>query len=259
MALAADRNGSLYVLDQVHGRVLRRGRNGGFAAPIVIGGETAQDLRAIGDGLAVLDRLGEKSLRRYDASGRLIDDRPLATVGVAEAGGVTGLFDDGGQPCVEESLAGQSQRVVRPLSGGEPLVGRPSRDGAQLLTAQIVRDEAGTIIVRGLDRQGQERFATTLSVARRVLSIALLDSDAAGGIYAGVLHVRAPIPPSHDLSDERLDLFRLDGDGHELTHLSLPHPPSPLESFRELEVAGPGLVWWMHALADGVAVDELRL
>jgi hypothetical protein len=67
------------------------------------------------------------------------------------------------------------------------------------------------------------------------------------------------VPPSHDLADERLDLFRLSADGRELTHLSLPHPPSPLESFRELEIAGVGVVWWMHATTEGLVVDELRL
>lgn len=262
MAIAAGRDGTLYILDQQHGRVLRRAKDGSFGAPIVVGSDTLQDLRATNDGLAVLDRLGEKSLRRYDASGQLVDEKPLASFGVADPGGTTGLFVDGeGALFVEESLAGQGRRVVHPLAGGAALPGRPSRDGKQLLTAQIVREHPGTVRVIGLERSGAPHFSAIVTVPSPVLGIVLCDSDVQGGIYVGVLHAVAPVAPARDFSDERLTLFRLDANGAELAQLSVPHPPSALESFRELELADVGIVWWMHPLPDGsgIAVDALKL
>ena len=126
--------------------------------------------------------------------------------------------------------------------GGDPVRGAVEGDGVELpgrgRHVEVVRERCD----RGVAGAGAPK-------------------DVAGGIYAGVLHAAAPVPPSHDLTDERLDVFRLAPDGAQVSHVSVPHPPSGLESFRELEIADVGVVWWMHALPDGsgVAVDELAL
>jgi hypothetical protein len=266
MAFVRQKDGTIDVLDQVHGRIVRRGKDGQAIKPITIGAETAQDLRVDGDKLAVLDRLGERSLRRFDDGGRIVDERSLASIGVVEPGGVTGLFEAGGALYVEESLVGESRRVVRTVGAagneGPPLPGRPTQDGTQLLSAQLVRSEAGAFLVRGLNPDGTQRWLTSLTVGRPILAITLLDSDEAGGVYAGVLHA-TPVPGSSspDLVDERLDLFRLDAGGAPISHVSLAHPPSDVDCFRELEVVGVGIVDWMHPLpaGSGMTIDQIDL
>jgi hypothetical protein len=261
MALAAGKGGQMLILDQTQGRVLRRNADGSFAAPIAIGADTVQDVRAAGDGVALLDRLGEKTLKRYDAAGKILDEKPLSALGVIEPGGTTALLtDSSGELYVEESLAGQGRRVVHALSGGAPLPGRPTRDGKTLLTGALLRQELA-VSLRALDRDGNERWTIRLPLGRPPLAILLLDSDERGDVYLGVSHAAAPVPPSRDLTDERLELFRLDSSGAVRARTSLPHPPGLFESFRPLEVAGPGLIWWLHPLPDGkgVAVEEIRL
>ncbi len=260
LALARARDGSLYILDQVHGRVLHRRKDGSYAAPIEVGDVAVQDLRAQEHGLALLDRL-------HDHSVHLVDERgppstiPLSSIGVVDPGGTTGLFMDANDALyVEESLRGEARRVTRPLDGGPVLSGRPTADGKQLITAALDRATRNAFAVRGLALDGSPRFSTTLTVNGALLSIALLDSDSDGNIYAGVLSA-TPVPGSYDYADEQLSLFRLDAEGFEQAHIDLPHPPSPYASFRELEVAGAGEVWWMHAAPDGsgVVIDQLQL
>ncbi len=261
MALGVGRDGSVYVLDQINGRVLRRGKDGAFGKPIAIGTTTAQDLLVDATGgVTVLDRLGEHTLKRYAPDGELVAQQTLGAIGVREAGGTTGLYEgEDGALYVEESLAGEGRRVLRPLTGGEPLPGRPSRDGRGLVAAAIVDGAHGRFVVRGLSASGAVRWETPLSVERRLLSIILLDTDVRGEIYAGVLHATTAAG-SHDLVDERLELFRLDGEGTLIGQTSVAHPPSALENFRELGLGGPGVILWMHPLPDesSVAVDEIR-
>ncbi len=268
MAIALGRDGSTWVLDQVNGRVLHRDPQGGYATPFKVRA-TAQDLRADANGgVAVLDRLGAQTLQRLDADGHVVEERPLTSYGVAEAGGITGLFDDAqGSLYLEESLAGQGRRVVHAVGSDAVLPGRPSRGGTQLLAAQITDREAGAFQVRGLERDGTERFVTPLSVGRSIVAIVLLDSDRQGNVYAGVLHAMPAMPAAPgDLVDERLELFRLSPDGGLLARTSIAHAPSALESFRELAVGDDGSVAWMHPLPDdsgaargvtGMAIDRI--
>jgi hypothetical protein len=263
MALTSGRDGSLYVLDEVHGRVLRRRPDGSYAAPIAIGDTVAQDLRADAHGLAVLDRAHDRSLLRID-DGKT-SSVPLSSLGVVDPGGVTGLFaDDRGELYVEESLAAESRRVVYPVAGGAPLIGRPSRDGAFLLSASIGTSRPhgprNVCVVRALSPSGGERFHVALWTPAPIIAVVLLDSDDAGNTYVGAITASSDAS-SHDLVGEALDLFRVDGNGDVVGQLEVAHPPSPYVSFRELEVAGVGVVWWMHAAPDGngVVVDELTL
>jgi hypothetical protein len=257
MSLAVARDGSLYVLDQVHGRVLHRRRDGSYAPPIVVGDVAVQDLRADAHGLALLDRMRDHSVHLVEGD-KHARNVSLTTLGVVDPGGTTGLFvDDNDALYVEESLAGEARRVTRPLDGGPALPGRPSRDRSQLLNASMSRGASG-FVVRGLALDGSQRFQTVLTIGAQLFAIVLLDSDTAGNVYAAAVSAK-PVPGSRDFSDETLDVFQLTPDGVQEGHLSLPHPPSAYTSFRELEVADVGLVWWMHAApdGDGVVVDEL--
>jgi hypothetical protein len=258
MALSVARDGALCVLDQVNGRVLCRDRLGHARPPIKVRA-SAQDLRSDGNGVAVLDRLGAQTLQRFDADGRVREERPLSSYGVTEAGGTTGLFDDAnGALYIEESLVGLGKRVLHAVDSATVLPGRPSRgDATRLVAAAITARDAGELEVRGMSREDAPQFTTPLSVGRPILSIPLLDTDSAGNLYVGVLHARKS--NARDFTDEKLDLFRLSPDGVILARTSVPHPPSALESFRELAVGGDGVVWWMHPLPDdsGETVEQI--
>ncbi len=75
--------------------------------------------------------LGEKTLRRYDGDGKVLEQAPAGAIGVHDpGGGATGLFEDAdGSLYVEESLQDEGRRVVRPAAGGDVLAGQPSADG----------------------------------------------------------------------------------------------------------------------------------
>ena len=258
MSFTHGKDGSLYILDQVNHRVLRRGKEGTWLAPIELGGVTAQDLRVDGQGgVAVLDRLGEKSLARYDAAGNAQGGTSLLQLGLVDPAGATGLFDDDtGRLYVEESLQGQGKRIVHAVDGGPALPGRPSRDGTQRLAAAIVSRAAGQLVVRAFDDGGKTRWESPLTVPPSLLSIVLCDTDSNGNVYIGVLHAR---PAGTELVDEQLDVWRLRSDGTTTGHASLAHPDSGLDQLHELSVGSEGTVWWMHAGADGEVVEAIAL
>ncbi|MEO6952674.1 MAG: hypothetical protein ABI321_12760 [Polyangia bacterium] len=262
MSFTHGKDGILYVLDQVNGRILRRSIDGTWLPPIKLQGITAQDLRVDATGgVAVLDRLGDKSLQRYDAAGNAQGSVPLMQLGLVDAAGATGLFDDDrGGLFVEESLQGQGKRVVHSIDGGPVLAGRPSRDGTQLVSAAIVSRTAGQLVVRALDVAGTTRWESPIVVTPSILSIILCDTDSDGNIYVGVLHAR-PTTGSTELSDEELDVWKLSSSGATEGHASLAHPASGLDTLHELSVGADGTVWWMHPAANdqGEVVEAIPL
>ena len=262
MAFTHGKDGSLYVLDQVNGRILRRGPDGTWLAPIELSGVTAQDLRVDATGgVAVLDRLGDRSLQRYDAAGTAQGSVPLAQLGLVDAAGATGLFDnDSGGLFIEESLQGQGKRVVHSIDGGPVLPGRPSRDGAQLVSAAIVSRTAGQLVVRALDVGGTTRWESPIVTTPSIVSVILCDTDSDGNVYVGVIHARST-HGSTELSDEQLDVWKLTRDGKTSAHAALTHPASGLDTLHELSVGADGTVWWMHPAANdaGEVIEAVPL
>jgi len=261
MSFVVGKDGTTYVLDQVNHRILRRTKDGRALSPIALPRDTAQDLRVDGHGdVGVLDRLGDKTVARYDASGRETKAVPLSSLGVGDPGGATGLFDtDDGELYVEESLRRQGKRVVHGIDGASALAGRPSRDGQQLIQAAITSRNTGNLVVRGLDLDGTQRWESALFTSPIILSIVLCETDSAGDVFVGVTH--AMTTSTHDLTGETLDLFRLRSDGTPVGHTSVAHAPSTLEHFRELSVGDDGTVYWMHPAADGsgIVVDSFSI
>lgn len=262
MSFTHGRDGGLYVLDQVNGRILRRAADGTWLPPIKLPGVTAQDLRVDSTGgVAVLDRLGDRSLQRYDAAGTAQGSVPLVQLGLADAAGATGLFDDdAGGLFIEESLQGQGKRVVHSIDGGPVLPGRPSRDGARLVSAAIVSRTAGQLVVRALEVGGTKRWESPIVTSPSIVSIVLCDTDSDGNVYVGVLHAR-PTKGSTELSDEQLDVWKLTPNGTTHGHAALAHPASGLDTLHELSVGPDGTVWWMHPAANdaGEVIETVAL
>ncbi len=234
----------LLVLDQVNGRLARYDAKGRLLstsdAPT-----TAQDLAVAKDGtVAMVDRLVNKSITLVDPSGRKIGELPLTRV--PESGLVTGVMVDGKDVYVEKEhgvlvLVGTTDGT--PADEGE-LSGRPSKDGALLLTAGLSSKPQGRAYVNAFDRKAQAlRFARTILFPRPSQAIVLLDSDAKGTIYLGVA--------AGDPGDAHVACLD-PGDGHVLGRVVLPLSHTPEEAFRDFTVGDDGTIAFAVRTEDGV-------
>lgn len=188
MSLSMDGKGRVYVLDEVNGRIVRRGADGKpdttFRTDLI----APQDMAVAEDGsTVVLDRFVDKQVVIYDESGRVRADIPIAGDGVDDVGAVTGVFTDGDDIYVEREHA--SLVKIGDTTGqlAEPrteIPGRPSRDGQLFLNAGITDAQVGRVYVSAIDRAtSQHRFTRELRLRSFVQNIVLLDSDLAGTIY----------------------------------------------------------------------------
>lgn len=242
----------LLVLDQVNGRLARYDARGRLLstsdAPT-----TAQDVAVAKDGtVAMVDRLVGKSVTLVDASGRKIGDLPLEGR-VKHPGLVTAVVVDGKDVYVEKEhgalvLVGTTDGTA--ADEGAQLAGRPTKDGALLLTAGLSSKAQGRAYINALDRKtGSLRFARTMLFARPSHAIVLLDSDAQGTIYLGVAggepgeaHI-ACLDPS---------------DGHVTGRFALPLSHTPEESFRDFTVGDDGTIAFAVRSDEGVEYRTAR-
>lgn len=234
LAFAGD---DLLVLDQVNGRLSRFDKNG-KSKGTTRAPNTVQDLAVASDGsVAMLDKLVGKTVTLTDASGRKVGELPLSPK-IAEPGLVTGLVVDGKNVYAEKehgalvpigTIDGQP-----PASDATDLMGRPTKDGALLVTAGITSKREGKAHVNAVDRKTMSlRFARSVSFPRPSHAIVMLDSDAQGTIYLGV----ATGDPSE------ANIACLDpADGHVVGRVVLPLSRTPEESFRDFTVANDGTI-----------------
>lgn len=242
MSFAATRDG-LVVLDQVNGRLVRYDKNGQVKGTQTIA-DTVQDVAVGKDGtVALLDRLGEKNVSLTDSSGKPIGKLSL---GSGDPGLVTGVFVDGNTVYVEEGhggLTGIGTTDGQPLSSPATLGGRPTKDGALLVTGTLTANE-GKLTVNAIDRaSGTLRYARVVGMPKPSLFIVMLDSDDRGVVYAGVAAG----------SPEAANIACLDpGDGHVIGRVVLPVSSEPEETFRDFSVEGDGTIVYAIRTADGV-------
>jgi hypothetical protein len=237
MSLAAAGDG-LVVLDQVNGRVVRfdaRGNAIGTARAT----PTTQDVAVTKEGgLALLDRLARKEVTLLDAQGNEVGKLPLAGKGIEDPGLVSGVFVEGERGYAERGHGGLvflgTTEGTKAAERTE-LSGRPSRDGTLLLSAGITSAERGRLYLNVFDRaKNALRFTRKLDVAPRVNAIALLDSDARGTIYLGVVR---------GSGDGEIHVGCHDPiDGHELGAITLPVSTMPEETFKDLVVMPDGRI-----------------
>jgi hypothetical protein len=235
----------LLVLDQVNGRLARYDDKGRLLstsdAP-----HTAQDLAVAKDGtVAMVDRLVDKSITLVDASGRKIGELPLTRV--PEPGLVTAVVVDGKDVYVEKehgSLVLIGTTDGKPADEAVELSGRPSKDGALLLTAGLSSKPQGRAYLNAFDRKSQSlRFARTNHFPRPSQAVLLLDSDAKGTIYLGVA--------AGDPGDAYVACLD-PGDGHVLGRVTLPLSHTPEEAFRDFTVGDDGTIAFAVRTDDGV-------
>jgi hypothetical protein len=233
----------LLVLDQVNGRMVRYGADGKVKGTSTIA-NTVQDVAVAKDGtVALLDRLGEKTVTLTDGSGRRVGSLSLGT---NDPGLLTGVFVDGNTVYVEEGhggLTGIGTTDGQPLSSPSTLGGRPTKDGALLVTGTLAASE-GKLTVNAIDRRtGTLRFARQVQMPRPSSFIVLLDSDNAGVVYTGVA---AGQPESATIAC--LDPT----DGHVLGRVILQMSSDPEETFRDFAVEADGTIVHAVRTADGI-------
>jgi hypothetical protein len=238
MSLAAAGDG-LVVLDQINSRVVRFDAQGN-ASGTARATPTTQDVAVTKEGgLALLDRLARKEVTLVDAQGKEIGKLPLAGKGIEDPGLVSGVFVDGDRVYAERGHGGL---VLLGTTDGTPakerteLSGRPSRDGTLLLSAGITSPERGRLYLNVFDRtKNALRFTRVLDVAPRVKQIALLDSDARGTIYLGVVR-------GAGANDEIRVGCHDPIDGLELGAVMLPVSTMPEVTFKDLVVMPVGRI-----------------
>lgn len=241
------------VLDQVNGRVVRYDAKGRQVSSVAAT-PTTQDVAIAPDGTTVLlDRLVDKKITLMSPSGRRVGELALPEGATGETGLLTGLFVDGEDVYVEKehgALVRIGTTDGKPSVEPKSLQGRPSKDGALLLSAALTDAAAGLTAVNAFDRKaGALRFARQVSFARPAHSIALLDTDAKGIIYLGVwagpgsqVHVACMDPT----------------DGHVLGRVIVPLSETPEEAFRDFAVRPDGTIVSSYRTDDGVELRTAR-
>jgi hypothetical protein len=262
MSFVVDKSGVI-VLDNVNGRLARFDRQAKPLAPIALPNDAAQDLaRAPHDGVAVLDRLRDKSLTLYDSDGKKGVSVPLVGPGIDDAGGVTGLFADRDGDLYVEREHGAWLRLVDASGASDgtrrPAPGRPTRDG-HFVTAAIADRQAGSARVQLFNSDGTTAWSEMVNLGGPIMFIALLDSDAAGDLFiAAHIGHESPTPP-YRIADETLTAVALSATGAELGRMSVPAPPPVEEAFRDLYVGDDGTLYWMQRGFAGVEIVAYRL
>jgi hypothetical protein len=259
MSLTVDAQGRTVVLDQVNGRLLRLGPDGVPQGAVPLPLQGPQEVLTTADGRTlVLDRLVDKSVAILDEDGRLLGELPLQGPGLAEPGGITGLFVDGEDVYVEREhatlvkLGTTSGQVAQTRS---ELPGRPSRDGTLLLSAGLIDPEAGRFYLTALSRPEQTHlFTREYQLPVVVPAIVALDSDLAGTIYLAVL--TDPSPGSPQAQEIRL-LCLSPTDGGPKGQASLPATTMPEETFRDLAVLDQGGVLYAYRTEAGVQYQRV--
>lgn len=257
LALTVDGNGTVFVLDQVNGRIARWNGQGLALAPWRLTQQTVRELTAGPNGaVALLDPTRDLSVAVLGPDGHALGEAPIKGKGFDDPALATGLHFDERGVYVEKGHA-LFTRVAdaqgRPVSERDVLDGRPGRAGGVLLSAAIIDARAGTAWVRTVDRvAGTLRWQRRYTLPAPILRLVLLDSDAEGRIAFG-LHLAREVEPGR-FTDESIHVLCLGTDGAVRDVLALPPPEGPEEALRELALAADGTVFYLHR-----TVAEARL
>lgn len=254
MSLAVDGAGTAWVVDQINGRLVSvdaQGHRRTLPLPV----QAAQDVATTRDGrLLVMDRLVDKAVAVLGPDGSPKGELRLVGKGLREGGAATGLFVDGDDVFVEREH-GDLVRVGSTAGAADTerpeIPGRPSRDGKLFLTAALGERASGTVLLTALERPSRaHRYTRQLIRGSRALQLTLLDSDASGVIYLGVLR-QAPgsSPEAPRWLHEVLCLEPLSGGL--VGRVELPLNEGADETFRELAVPDEGGVVYLHRTEAG--------
>jgi hypothetical protein len=245
MSFAFGDDGTLWILDQANGRLLRLPRGASKPIPVRLPLVAPQDVKVAKNGsVVVLDRLGDRSLYVADKLGA-----PLGTIPLKgrEPGGITGVFTDQGEIYIERAhgmLAHVGSLGGAAADDGVELIGRPTPDGSALVNAGKQGKDAVWLTV--LDRAaGAQRFTKLFTFGEPVQAITELDADTAHTVYLGVI-IGAP-------GHAHLVVQCVNAQsGDPLGRVDLPTSPLADETFRDLAVLPDGGFAYAERDANGV-------
>lgn len=254
-ALVSLPDGGFGVLDAVNGRFVRTGPDGKPRGGTKLAQRLPQDAVALPDGsLLTLDRLAERSVQLLGPDGAVRGELPLAGRGVPEPAGVTGLFVDGDDVFVEvehDRLVRIGDTDGRPDAERPELDGRPSLDGARLHEVVLLDRRLGRLLLTTRDRASLEHLYTReLRAGEPVFGVLSLDTDAAGGIYVGLL--------AGAEGNERVRVLCLSREGELQGAVEVPASTGPEELFRPVTVSADGTIRILTVHEDGAQVHALR-
>lgn len=253
MSFTVGADGTMYVLDQVNGRLTTTGPNGQRKS-FPIASRTAQDLALAEDGsVAVLDRFKNQDVALYDASGTPLGSIALTGEGLENPGLVTGVFVDGSDVYVEKEhgpLLKVGHTDGTPAEPRSEIPGRPTRDGKAYLKAGIVDAVAGRAYVAVNARPSEEHLYTReIRLETEIHSIQLLDADALGRVYFGA-------QVQEEGNDVIVVVCMEELTGESAGSVVLPANTLPEESFRDLVVLDSGGVMLSLRSEDGVTYQR---
>lgn len=260
MSLSVDRQGNVYVLDQVNGRISRFDKEGKVLPPIPVTQQVPRDLAISPTGtLLVMDNLRDNTVAVLGPDGQALGELPVPGKNLERSGQALGVFADSSGVYVERAQ-GMAVRVGDAAGNVDPerplLDGRPSRDGSSLLSMAVIQMPAGRFWVRSLERStGQMKFMREYVLPTPLLQLSLLDSDVTGRIYVAAHVGREQFDPATHEShwaDQSVQLLCLSPMGEVQKVLSLPANTMGEESVRDLTVRDDGLILYMHRTQEGV-------
>ncbi|MCK6551984.1 hypothetical protein L6R52_39500 [Myxococcota bacterium] len=251
----------LLVVDQMNHRVQRFDLDGKpVGTPIPIS-ETVQDLAIDAGGRTVaLDRLADKSVQLFDASGKLVNEAPIEGKGLPQGGGATGVFVDDEGIWVEREH-GSVVRVADANGNADPerpeLPGRPTRDGRAVVTAAVTDRAAGKLSVTAFDRTTLEpRWTQSLTLALPILQIVMLESDLGGNVFVGVHVGREGPEDPFPIIEEMITVVRIDATGNVTGSVDLAVTATGDELHRPVTVGDDGTIYQLAPGDTGLTVQR---
>lgn len=234
-------DGSTWVLDQFHHRMVRLGPDGKILETRATKLQSPADLALGKDGtMAVIDRTKQHQVELFDAQGRSRGVLALPDAVPGQPSELTRVFVEKDKVFAQRGEGGP----LIPLGGvdgkaqtGAELNGQPSRDGTLLISAGITDYDTGRVWVSGADpASGKHLFTREATLQNPVAQILLFDSDVTGMIYLVLQAV------FDDQGSASTLVLCLDGParGRIAGMFSLPYPAEPLDTFRKFDVAPEG-------------------
>ncbi len=247
MSFVPGGDGRALVLDQVNQRVqvIEAGR---AARSIPLPSESFDDVAPLPGGrVAALDRLDTGSVAVVDATGRVEREIALAGDGIARGGDATSLHARADGVWVEvdhDRLVRVADERGQPVTSRELVPGRFSADGRAWLGARVDADRAVT--VTSTPRDGGAATRARVAFPLPVLSIAALESDAAGRVLLVAVSIDESPEPPFDVLSVAETLVVLDRALGELRRVALTPKSMPEEQLTRYRVGPDGALYTLE-------------
>lgn len=251
-AITVGADGSIYVLDTVHGEVLCLSADGAplwaFALP---DGAAAELMHALPDGrLVIADRLVERRLWTFSPEGRLLDSMSLLWGALDEPSLITALRDDAGVLWVEEEH--ERSHAVPGIDGVRPppsRVGRPIGPRGHWVRARRFGATALSFVV---DTGATLREGAVHS-SLPALQFAAFEADDAGG-HRLAFETLAHAGPYGEAEVIQTEVVHLDARGRELGRETKQRPWAPIEPLQPFARTPDGDLLQLVPTADTVEI-----